>query len=231
MYLVSLWLTTIATRQMGWLAGALAVIKTNYLVLLASLWKKQRRGVLIAGLTIIGLVVLSLLVFSPQVYSQYWQERGQGLLFSSAQSTGTDYYNQSLRATLARWQWPTVYPITFVIMAVAAIVYLVRSGDRESGVVLSLLLSPIIWQHYIPVVYPVVLILGWRIWHVPGQSVIKWAWLATAGLLMIHLPQLHWLPAGFLIGLLASHFFLGLVLLLAVIWMQKKFSLKKTVIE
>lgn len=210
MWLVSLMLTTTSQNLNGILAAVLAVIKTNYVVVIASFIKSQRRSLMAAVGVISVIGLLSLLLFSPQVYREYWQSRASEFVFEAPLPTNLDYYNQSFRATMARLHWPEFYSVTFILAALGAIIYLIKSGNLESGIVLSLLLSPIIWQHYLPVVYPVLFMVGRRVWPDPHW---RWGWVVSSILLIIHLRWLHAAPAQFPMTLLASHYFVGLLLL------------------
>ncbi len=211
MWLVAVLLTNKSGKVKGIAAGLLIVIKTNYVLVLASLLKANRRALAIAiGVIAIGLS-LSLLLLSPKVYGEYLEQRAQGYIFATPVTTNVDYYNQSLKATMARLHLNDRYVAIFGLATLIGALYLIKVGDVISGVLVSLLLSPIVWQHYVIVVYPILFLVGMTVWR---QKRYRVWWLVSFGLLLIHFPRLHGLPASLPYSFIASHYFIGLVTLL-----------------
>jgi hypothetical protein len=211
MLAVTLILTTHSNQQRGLAVALLSFVKSNYLIVLASMLRKYKHSLAIAGVTLGALFVLSVLVFSTETYRFYFADRASSFIFSPAVTTDGDYYNQSLRATMARFQIGHFYPYFYLPLVAMGIIYLLVSEDIPSSILLSLLLSPIIWQHYISVTYPVLFLSGVQVWR---NKKYPWWWLVSLALLTLHFPQLHNQPANFVNGILISHYFWGLLILL-----------------
>jgi len=211
MLLAAVVLTTTNQRVQGVAAGIMAVIKTNYVLLLLGLLKHSRSAVIMAVITLCFSAFLSLILFRPTAYQTFLSERAQGTILSSSPTVDVDYYNQSLRATMARFHIEQWYPTVFIVFAVAGLVYVLKTGDVYSGLLLSLLLSPVVWQHYIPVMYPAIILRGHQM--IKARRV-PWSFGFSTLLLVAHLPWLHGMRAVFPYNILASHYFIGLVILL-----------------
>jgi len=211
MLLAAVVLTTTNQRVQGVAAGIMAVIKTNYVLLLLGLLKHSRSAVIMAVITLCFSAFLSLILLRPTAYRTFFSERAQGTILSSSPTVDVDYYNQSLRATMARFHIEQWYPTVFIVFAFAGLVYVQKTGDVYSGLLLSLLLSPVVWQHYIPVMYPAFILRGHQM--IKARRV-QWSFGFSALLLVAHLPWLHGMRAVFPYNILASHYFIGLVILL-----------------
>jgi hypothetical protein len=89
--------------------------------------------------------------------------------------------------------------------------YLIKTGDTASGILLSLLLSPIVWQHYLVIVYTIGFLAIYEYWK---RGTVPWSVTFACGLILIHLPWLHGQPVERLSGVFASHFYFGVLLLM-----------------
>ncbi len=212
MWLVSLILVTTDQRKQGIAAGLLAMVKTNYLLVLV-IFLKKLRGSFAVSLTMlmVGLVI-SLSLFSPEGTIDFLSKRGPSFALTAAPTGDVDYYNQSLRATMGRFQIGQWYPLAFALLVVIGLIYLFKTGDVIGGVITSLVLSPIVWQHYIVVVYPILILIAYQLWQ--ERRLDRWFLLASF-LLLLHFPRLHGHPAMFPYNVLASHYFFGLGILWA----------------
>jgi alpha-1,2-mannosyltransferase len=209
---LSCWLMVSASQPAkGLAAGLLTIIKTNYLVTFLSLFKKSKPSLAIGIWVVAAGLILSLALFNSNSFIQFVTQRGPSFATSVAVTTDVDYYNQSVRATMGRLHLGEVYPILFGLMALAGLLYVWRSGDLVSSVMTSLLISPVLWQHYIVVVYPIIILMGYRLWQVKKVSYL---FLLAVLLLIAHFPKLHGHPAVLPYNLIASHYLIGLGILL-----------------
>jgi hypothetical protein len=217
MALVSLLLVESRVTPRSILAAVMAVIKTNYLVMIAGLeWPKTA---LRAVVIFFALIVVGFVVIKPGYYADFLTERAHDTINQGAVITDVDYYNQSLKSTLARFHLGQLYAPLFWISTLLSFWYLVVHKDVRSGIILSLLLSPLLWQHYVVVVYPIVIsVLASKDKRL---SVI----LATMAAMMLLSVEFSWLqnqPITFSNSLIGSHYFFGLCLLLIATIRQKK---------
>lgn len=190
--------------------AATLLLKTHYVVAAVSLLRFQLRTVVVTGAILIALVLVSLPVLTPQHYRQYVQDRLGIYMLSAPPIPDLDYYNQSLRSTLSRLDIRQLYPVIGLGLLLVGTIYLVKTGDFGSGILLSLLLSPIVWQHYLVVVYPIAIFTIYEYWQ---QKKVPWLALIGVSLLILHLPWLHGRSVSVVLGLLASHFYFGVLLM------------------
>lgn len=219
MWLVTLALTTKTETVKGVSLGLVTLIKTHYVFALLSLIRHQHRALLTAGLTLVTLIILALPILKIEFYTGYLTHRLGSYVTTAAPIANLDYYNQSLRSTLSRLKVEELYPVIVILLLLVGSWQVIKSGDTAQGILLSLLISPIVWQHYLVVVYPIV-VLTWRDYWQTGS--IPWHLTFGSGLLLMHLPWLHDQPVALVSGIFASHFFLALLL----IWISRFLLLK-----
>lgn len=189
------------------------IIKTNFVMLWISVLRQQPKLAILAAGGVLSVALLLSPLLKPQFYQEY---RARTPYYTSAavMLPDVDYYNQSLRSTLGRLGEGTLAPAAFAAVAILGMAYLLSVGDPAQGILLSLLLSPIVWQHYIVVIYPVVVLLAAKL--VVRKS---WWWLTFLAvcmlLLAVEFPRLHGAPLGDWRSIWASHYFFGLLGLLA----------------
>lgn len=220
---VLLFLTTVLVvgrgRWTGMLAGTMAVIKTNYLAVVPYLWYRPRQ-LLFALLSIVFIALLGTPFLSIRTYQEYFSTRFLGHVNASS-IQGYDYYNQSLQSTLHRLTVPESY---WIFLALLAIVWLYSSYKKyppHVGVYFALLLSPIIWQHYFMVLFPLFIVLVFQKKQTRMSQLLI---IISYALTQTHLPILHMTSQPQpLIGLVASHQFFGLLgMMLLAISMEKQ---------
>jgi hypothetical protein len=203
-----------STSSVGaWIAGLIIIVKTNYLIMMTSFWRSKFL------LFTLGVVILFLTISSPVIKPQYYvdfiQRRLFQTTFQSAQIIDVDYYNQSLKSTLGRFGLSDWYMTIFLISGLLSLSYLItHESDLSSGILLSLLLSPLLWQHYVVVIYPLAIFLLRRL--SPSTPLSKLILFLGLLLICLEFPWLHGQPASFFNSLLASHFFIGICLILII---------------
>lgn len=187
-----------------------ALVKTNFLVLFASTLRHSHLKFVWAVTALLVVAILAVPILKVDYYVEYLTQRAHHYTRSAVELKDVDYYNQSLRSTLGRFNLGSLAPQVFMFTAVLALVYLLVTGDVGAGVALSLLSSPIVWQHYLVAVYP--LLFFELYWLVKANKWRSVAAVCTCGLLMMtELPWLHGRQLGGVNSLLASHYFIGLV--------------------
>lgn len=204
----SLLATTSLPRQ-SLSVALITLVKTHYLVAWGSLLI-QPKTLLVAGLILAGITVASLPIIKPQFYWKYFTQRASHYLMSAPPIPDLDYYNQSLRSTLSRLHLAEFYPLVLLVILALGIAHLLETGDIQSGLLLSLLVSPIVWQHYLVVAYPIAVLSLDEAWQ---RNHLPWYLIFGSGLLVLHLPWLHGQPVALVPGILASHYYWGLLLL------------------
>ncbi len=203
------------------LAGA-TVIKTFLGFGVLPLVKVDKKALIWFFVFLLGITLLCSPIIKPGYYVDYFKERFLQTTFSPARPENLDYYNQSLKSTLFRLEVGELYPFVYPILLILAGGYLIVTGNLEASVVLSILISPVCWQHYFVMLFPIMVILFKKIFAKPkfllllGLSFLLW-W--------IEIPSLHKAPINFINGILASHFFLSaIILLFLIIWEESHLS-------
>lgn len=163
----------------------------------------------VAVVILVGLA--SLTVIKPVYYVDFLQHRLGGVLLTPSHSEGADYYNQSLRASLGRVELEPLYPLAVICLAALVLWFSIRTENFEVAVLGSLMLSPVLWQHYLVLVFPIMILLlprvlqSWKLGLLWFTGVVCW-W--------IELPRIHTADFHWGVRLLASHYFYSLLIFL-----------------
>lgn len=218
--LIALLLTIFLTTNQPCLQGACLAIATAIKSFLGfsllSLLKKNTKALKWFFIFLLGIMLVFFFVIKPSYYLDFFKERFFKTTFSPTHPHNLDYYNQSLKSTLFRLGIGESYSFIYPLFLISAGSYLFSSANLEAGVVLALLISPVCWQYYFVMTFPITIKLFKKIIFKPklfallGLSFALW-WG--------EMPWLHQVPINFLNGLFASHYFLSaLILLLLIIW-------------
>lgn len=181
----------------------LSTVKTFYLVMLAALPFKRLR-VVIAGFVL--LTIASFSIFVPRWYGTYFRGSLIHTITAQTGSVTLDYYNQSLRSTLTRLHVANLYPGAVLALGALVLILLVSTHDRALAMLLSLLVSPVIWQHYLVAVFPIWLLLILR----SKQTEQRITLLVIFVALSVQIAAFQTAPVTIANALLASHEFFGL---------------------
>ncbi len=223
MLLVTIYLTTNNPIYLTYAVGLLTIIKTHFILLLISLWPKNRMAFLLSLVSIISALIIFFPVLKPRYYREFVMKKAINYAVSAQGiPNATDYYNQSLRSTLIRLGVGEWYLFFYPAISIPIIWWLIKTGDKRAGVLSAFILSPIIWQHYFVALYPVVLLTIW-----PAQRRPKIFALGTLALILmtIDLAFLHRQNLNLLSGILASHYFGGVLILWLLVTIHRKTKL------
>jgi hypothetical protein len=239
MLAVTYLLTTKSSLIKGALSGILIIFKTNFLILfVAMIFKKSHRKSFLIGLATIGVGLLfSINWIKPDFYRYYFTHKSQTYISASVPNNHIDYYNQSLSSTFNRLNLNKFYLSFWMISVIGGAVWLIKTQDLESGIILSVLLSPVSWSHYVVVFYPILIGMFSKLvkkgFPKTKKDWLKWILLiASAFLLSVEIKSLHQQQLTLFSGILASHYLIGGVMLMALqvykLYEQKgNFSLNK----
>ncbi len=219
----TLFLTLFLVSDKSWMKGgglALATIIKTFLGIAAfSFIRKERKALIWFVIILVIITFLSFPVVKPLYYFDFLKERVVGTFFAPTNPQNLDYYNQSVKSTMFRLRVGELYPYIYPILLVLAIFYLIKTANFLAGVILSLLLSPVCWQYYFVMLFPVMVIVF-------KKSFPKLKSLACLGisfiLWWIEIPWLHTAPINFFNGLVASHFFWSALILLILVVLEEK---------
>jgi len=157
---VLIWISSLRRNNIltGILLGLLVSFKPNFIIWLLLLAIKQNWKALVAAtLTIIGIGLTSLLVVSPQTYVQ-WLETTQ--IDSRIISMPG---NSSLVGLTSRLGYPEIGAILAVFLLIITAIFILRTSHKlenqtesvnSTGIMLSLLASPISWVGYTILMLP-----------------------------------------------------------------------------
>lgn len=190
----------------------LILSKTFFIFFLISWLKDKKKKIthLCMGL------LLTIAVFSPllpfQWYSYYVTHTLSQTTVGALSDTTTDYYNQSLKSTLHRIRADSLLLAVQATLSLAVAWLVYRRGDRFAGITAGILLSPVVWQHYMVYLFPVFVI---AFLHEKGRR--RWILFLAFLSANVAFPALHEVTKTPITAVLASHMFLGGVLLLIIL--------------
>jgi hypothetical protein len=194
----------------GLVLSLAVMIKTFFAFLIFALIKKQPRALVWFFLFLSSLIILTLPLIKPLYYFDFFKERFLKISFSPSQPTHLGYYNQSLKSSIFRLGIGQSYTWVYPVCLVLAAFYLFLTNNLEAGIILALLISPVCWQHYFVVLFPL-MVKACR----QGASKPKFLFFLGLSFFLwwIEMPWLHQAPVNFINGLLASHYFLSALIL------------------
>jgi len=201
----------------GVLLAITASIKTIFIFPITS-FVKNKKVIFSFLLAIIFLLLLSLVFIKPEWYVYYFQTIFSKLNSSPVFSSGLDYYNQSLKSTFYRlgiidsYKY-LFYPILAIISGVIAAV-----GSFELSAIMVLLLSPVSWQHYFTVLFPIFIVVVFRMEKGRKNFFLL---MLSFFLWFFEFPQLHTMENSLINGISASHYFFSGLLLFFLVWRSK----------
>lgn len=216
-----LFLTVALVSTSDWVGGValafMTLIKMFFIFTLTACLRRRRQVVGVFVLALVGMIAISFLVFKLSWYDYYLKERFVGLVFHEKWIDGLDYYNQSLSSTLLRLDLGEFFVPFWLLIALGGGWWVWRRGSLLLGVLFSLFLSPVVWQHYLVVLFPLFVYLSATV----RTFVVRGITLAAFLLWVPEFGFLHTAAASFWPGLLASHYFSNLVLLAGAVGLQE----------
>jgi hypothetical protein len=219
----TLFLTLFLVSDKSWMKGgglALATIIKTFLGIAAfSFIRKERKALIWFVIILVIITFLSFPVIKPLYYFDFLKERAVGTFFAPTNPQNLDYYNQSVKSTMFRLGVGELYPYIYPILLFLAIFYLIKTANFLAGVVLSLGLSPVCWQYYFVMLFPVMVVLFKKLFCKPKLLVFLGI---SYFLLWIEFPWLHKMPVNLVNGILASHYLLSALILLSLVVLEEK---------
>ena len=184
--------------------------KTHYIFSFLSMARRSHKNLALSVLSLCMVGILTLPVLKIENYRYYLSSRIEKHVAEPLKITDVGYYNQSLRATVARLGIPRSYFLFTIFILLVGGYFTYQTEDFSLGILLSLLISPIVWQHYAVVVYPIIFLttLSYLRMHK-----LPWHILCASLLLFAHIPWLHEKSVSLVTGTLASHYYFGFLVL------------------
>lgn len=148
------------SMTVSFVLASIIILKTNYLIVLISLLKKNAALMTKTLITIIGIVVLLFPIIKPSFYAYYLTHKTGNLLPSVGNTQELNYYNQSIPARLYTLglEHATIPLYVVSVLIILWIVY--KSGNIILGIIASIILSPVSWQHYYAVLFPIFILVS-----------------------------------------------------------------------
>ena len=218
-YLISLLICIPKIKFPSIILALLISIKTNYFLVLISFLKKNLKLVIKTLLVIISFAVLLFPIIKPSFYSYYLFQKTKNVLPAFGKNVSIDYYNQSIPSSLTRLGVIQNQKELYLLITIVLIYLTFRSSNLLVGILSSILLSPVAWQHYFAVLLPVFVVVFVNLKKKPINllfffiAIIFW-W--------IEFPWLHLSPLNFINGVLASHYFISTLILIFLILLGSK---------
>lgn len=182
-----------------------ASIKTIFLFPVLS-FLKDKKFLIAITLSFFLLTLISLTFIKIDWYIYFFQKIFPDLNNSPTPLSGLDYYNQSLKSTFFRLGIIDSYKFLFFPILVVASLLLIIMGSFELSVIATILLSPVSWQHYFTILFPIfVLVFFTMKKNIRNLSVFTLAFI----LWFIEFPWIHNTTPNLLSRLLASHYFIS----------------------
>lgn len=219
--LVACVITTIKFQSI--FLSALLTLKTFFVFPIFALIRTPK-SFLRTGLFFLATLILSLAVIRPQWYADYSFRRFPEInIFHTENYVDSLHYeNQSLPSFFSRLQISQYLPVVYPTVIAISTIVVTLSGNLELGILFSFLASPVLWQHYLIALFP---LFVKTFVHATNTSRL----LLTAFALFLWFPDLRlWTePINLKFGLLASHFFLSLCLLILAQIPQLRYNSKR----
>ena len=216
-YLVSLLVCKANTKYLNVILSLIVIIKTNYFIALISLLKKNATIMAKTLLIILGIVVLLLPIIKPSFYTHYLTHKTGDLLPSVGSTQELNYYNQSIPARLNVLGLEHTALLFYVVLALIILMCVYRSGNIILGIIASIILSPVSWQHYYAVLFPVFIFTFVNTKNIRYRILLLIAYL----FFWIEFPFLHSTSVNLFTALLSSHYLISAIILFTLIFKQK----------
>lgn len=215
-------ITFLLSNKKNWLSGfflaLLATFKTYFLLPFFAWFRKEKSKVVFFAFFLTLFFLLSLFFIGHKIYFNYFSQKFLTIVIMPSFSNNLDYYNQSLKSTLSRLGISLFFPYLYFLFLIGSIIYLIISTDFKTGIALSLLLSPVCWQHYFVNFYP---LLIWEIRKTNNWGKIFLLIIAFF-LMAFQWSGFHYLKKNFFTGFLASHYFWGALIFIFYLMFNKK---------
>jgi len=209
--LLTIFLTTKKACLKGGCLALAAVIKTFLGLSIFSLLKKNKKSLFWFFIILALIIFLSFPLIKPLYYSDFIKERFLRITFLPTRPNNLDYYNQSIKSTLFRFGIGELYSFLYPALFILGGAYLFLTGNLEAGIILALLFSPVCWQHYFVILFPLMIRAFRKIFPQPK-------FLGLLGLSFFifwtEIPWLHQAKVNFINAILASHYFFSALILL-----------------
>ena len=216
-YLVSLLVCKANTKYLNVILSLIVIIKTNYFIALISLLKKNATIMAKTLLIILGIVVLLLPIIKPSFYTHYLTHKTGDLLPSIGSTQELNYYNQSIPARLNGLGLEHATIPLYVVSVLIILMCVYKSGNIILGSIASIILSPVSWQHYYAVLFPVFIFTFVNTKNIRYRIILLIAYL----LFWIEFPFLHSTRVNLFTALLSSHYLISAIILFTLIFKQK----------
>ncbi|MDA1079199.1 MAG: glycosyltransferase family 87 protein [bacterium] len=202
----------------GFSLAVIVLFKTFFVVSLASL--VTRKKVLLSTLIFGSIMFLGTFwVIKPEFYYDFITNNlATTLAQENIQAGSLNYYNQSIVAAVARMIGSSETGSLSILFLGLGLLLCHYSKSLKIGFVSSVLVSPILWQHYIAALLPIYFLTGKYVYQSKNWSLIS-IFLLSITLLWVEFPWLHLHKNGVFPALLASHFLVGLFMQL---WLVAK---------
>ena len=216
-YLVSLLVCKANTKYLNVILSLIVIIKTNYFIALISLLKKNATIMAKTLLIILGIVVLLLPIIKPSFYTHYLTHKTGDLLPSVGSTQEINYYNQSIPARLNVLGLEHTALLFYVVLDLIILWIVYNSGNIMLGIIASIILSPVSWQHYYAVLFPVFIFTFVNTKNIRYRILLLIAYL----FFWIEFPFLHSTSVNLFTALLSSHYLISAIILFTLIFKQK----------
>lgn len=197
----------------------LSVIKSFFVVSLLAFLKNNRKVVLITLVFLFAILLISFSFLKPEWYLYYITNNLTRLFSTHTTFSWPNYYNQSLGNTMYRLSLGNLYRFLFLPLSLLSGVVVFLTSNFALSIVVAILLSPVSWQHYYVILFPIFVMLFATLKKSPKSFLLI---LISFFLWWIEFPWIHRANFNLLNSLLASHyFFSGLILLFLLVGKKK----------
>ncbi|KKR28277.1 MAG: hypothetical protein UT61_C0053G0013 [Candidatus Woesebacteria bacterium GW2011_GWA1_39_8] len=190
-------------------AALIVLFKANFAVILVS-YIKQKSRVLLRGLLILSIAVLSsFIIINPAWYIYFIKEKLFALYPGSFRIANLYYYDQTLKVVMARIGLGGLYMPTYVATLVLGLITVFKTQSLSLGILFSIILSPVVWQHYFVLLFPIFVILFGYLTNIKQHFL----WAFSLYLWWTEFPWLQGAGVNLVNGVIASHYFFAAVIL------------------
>ena len=204
-------------KQVPYILASIVILKTNYLITLISLLKNNSKLTAKTLIIILGTVVLMLPVVKLSFYTFYLLNKTGNFIPQISNNQQLNYYNQSIPARLNVLGLEHTALLFYVVLALIILWIVYNSGNIMLGIIASIILSPVSWQHYYAVLFPVFIFTFVNTKNIRYRILLLIAYL----LFWIEFPFLHNTGVNLFTALISSHYLISAIILFTLIFKQK----------
>lgn len=168
-------------------------------------------------ITILCIIIILFPIVKPPFYTYYISNKTGSFIPPATNSETLNYYNQSIPARVGVFRLGEYTFFIYLTILIVLLYQIYKSQNLMLGIVSSIILSPISWQHYFAVLFPIYIVFYFKTKIVANKILLFIAYF----FFWIEFPFLHTEKVNLFTSLLSSHYLLSAIILFVLIYKQQ----------